>query len=231
MVELDSFRALAFFSTGIIELERGDGLRVRTKFWGWLIGHLGFPVQKQRRIALTTFVKFLRRDYLEEADELLTLSGISVDDDMVTAGQLRSIFLRIDLLAAEKPNPLHFIEATEELSELIGRALNGSLSRELVIAEAARLESLGLASALDEYFRVVIDTAVDDQAVGRQMQSDEIVQALADSDILTDLAHAEEWQNTFTQRLAKAMGGYHFSDSHVVLKALSTVVDRHLNSD
>jgi len=207
-VELDAFRALRT-ARGWVELERHGALTTRTPWRGQFATFLGFPVAKQRRSAVVALVSLIERDYPEDAQQLLAAGNISLVDLALDAQQLKRTFAAIDRLAVEKPNPEHFIEATEILSELVGRAVNNTLADDWVLRAAARLEALGLAVTGEAYLTIAVEAAVEDQIAGRLLSREAVTSALVESAVLGALADTRDKKHVLASRIAVLLRSAH----------------------
>lgn len=204
MPELEAFHELVM-EQGIVELERHGGLCCRPRFVGWLYRKLGFPVGKQRRAALLRFLDLLQRDHADAASELKALAGLSIEKLDMSASQLRIVFERISQLAVERPSPEHFIEATDVLSEIVGRVMNGTLTEAWTQKAASRFHALGLSANSDEYLAVVARSACEDQASGRGVSVEAVVDAISKNDLLQRLVVSNPSTQSLISRLVRAL--------------------------
>lgn len=204
MPQLEAFHEL-ITEHGIVELERHGALTCRSRLVGWWHRRLGFPIGKQRRAALVRFLNLLHRDHAESASELKTLAGLSIDKLDLSVAQLRLVFDRISQLAVERPSPEHFIEATDVLSEIVGRVMNGTLTEVWVQKAAFRFQALGLSANTDEYLVVVARTACEDQASGRGMSVEDIGDAILKNNVLQQILTPNLSPTPFVSRLVSAL--------------------------
>lgn len=204
MPELEAFHEL-ITEQGMVELERHGALSCRSRLVGWWHRRLGFPIGKQRRAALVRFLELLQRDHAESASELKTLAGLSIENLDLSVTQLRVVFDRISQLAVERPSPEHFIEATDVLSEVVGRVMNGTLTEVWVQKAASRFQALGLSSNTDEYLVVVARTACEDQASGRGMSVKDIGEAISKNDVLQQILAPNLSPTPLISRLVAAL--------------------------
>lgn len=207
-VELDTFRAICS-ATGTIELERAGTLIARGKLQARLARWLGFPVGIQRRAAVVALVGLIQRDYPDDASQLFATANISLVDLTVSVKQLKALFVGIDQLAITKPNPQHFIETVEILSELVGRAVNHTLSEMWVFRAAARLEALGLADPGERYLSIAVEAAVEDQIAGRLVSRETVTNAIIEDPALSGIAKSSDKERRLATKLAQLLSQAH----------------------
>jgi len=207
-VELDAFRAV-INRNGLIELERNGCVRTRQLWRSGIAKFLGFPVGKQRRAAVVALVGLIERDYPQDAPRLLAVGDVSITDLSLNSGQLQRIFATVDRWAVEKPNPEHFIETSEVLSELVGRVVNNTIDSNWVLHAAARLEALGVGVMNEEYLTVAVEAAVEDQVAGRLMTREAITAALYDSQTLISLSASTQQKVDLYVRMARSVRAAH----------------------